>query len=131
MNIDVKKMNVNEINSAVLAYIGDAVYEQKVREYLISRKIANVNDLQKEAVNYVSCSSQAKILDMLLLQQIFTEEELYTINRARNYKPKSKPKHADIVIYKKATALEALFGMLFLNKDIKRIDFIFKKIIGD
>ena len=40
-------MNANEINSAVLAYIGDAVYEQKVREYLISRKIANVNDLQK------------------------------------------------------------------------------------
>lgn len=124
-------MNVNEINSAVLAYIGDAVYEEKVRNYLITKKVADVNELQKEAVNYVSCNNQAKIIDMLLLQQFFTEEELYTINRARNYKPKSKPKHADIRAYKKATSLEALFGMLYLNNDFDRINYIFKKIIGD
>lgn len=124
-------MNVNEINAAVLAYIGDAVYEQKVREYLIYKKINKVNELQKEAVKYVSANCQAQILDKLLLRQILTEEELYTISRSKNYKPASKPKHASIVTYKKATALEALFGMLYLKKENKRIDYIFNEIIGD
>lgn len=40
-------MNVNEINAAVLAYIGDAIYEVEIRNYLINNKINNVNDLQK------------------------------------------------------------------------------------
>lgn len=131
MVVEVKKMNVNEINAAVLAYIGDAVYEQKVREYLIHKKINKVNELQKEAVKYVSANSQAQILDKLLLRQILTEEELYTISRSKNYKPASKPKHASIIAYKKATALEALFGMLYLKKENERIDYIFNEIIGD
>ena len=118
MVVEVKKMNVNEINAAVLAYIGDAVYEQKVREYLIYKKINKVNELQKEAVKYVSANSQAQILDKLLLRQILTEEELYTISRSKNYKPASKPKHASVVTYKKATALEALFGMLYIKENI-------------
>lgn len=124
-------MKINEMNPAVLAYIGDAVYEQKIREYIVKLGIGNVNDLQKKAVEYVSCLNQAKILDNLLLQQIFTENELYTISRAKNYKPKSKPNHAKIVDYKKATALEALFGMLYLEKNYERINYIFERIIGE
>lgn len=123
-------MNINEVNAGVLAYIGDAVYEVEIRKYLISKKINNVNNLQKEAVNYVSANAQANFLDDLLSKNILTEEELYTVGRARNYKPNSKPKHADIKTYKKATALEALFGMLYMQENKTRIDEIMKEIIG-
>ena len=44
-----------EINSLVLAYLGDTIYEDYVRIYLIQSGIANVNDLQTESMKIV-CS---------------------------------------------------------------------------
>lgn len=122
-------MNINEINSGVLAYVGDAVYELAIRNYLISTKMNKVNELQKEAISYVSASAQAKILENLLSLNILSEDELSIISRARNYKPNSKPKHSDIKTYKKATALEALFGMLYLEGKNERINEIMKEIL--
>ncbi len=124
-------MNLNKVNAGVLAYIGDAVYEVEIRKFLINKNINNVNKLQKLAINYVSATSQSKILERLLEKEILTEKELYTVGRARNYKPDSKPKHADIKTYKKATALEALFGILYLEDNTKRIKEIMEEIIGD
>ena len=125
-------MNVNEINPAVLAYIGDAIYEVLVRNYLIkNNNTSNVNILQKTAVNYVSAASQSKILEELIKKDIFTEQELYTIKRAKNHKINSKPKHSSVKTYKKATALEALFGMLYINGNYERLKYLFKEIIGE
>ena len=129
--MDVKKVNVNEINAGILAYLGDAVYELQIRNYLITKNISHVNDLDKESVNYVSAVSQARILEELMKKTVFNDAELYTINRARNYKPNSKPKYTDIKTYKKATALEALFGMLYLQNNYERINLIMKEILGD
>lgn len=129
--LDVRKVNINEINAGVLAYLGDAVYEQKIRNYLVNNHFGKASYLQKEAIKYVSAKSQANILEILLEKQILTEEELYTIGRARNYKTNSKPKNTDIKTYKKATALEALFGMLYLEKNYDRIDDIIKEIVGE
>ena len=124
-------MTINEINAGTLAYLGDSVYELEVRSYLVSKYSLKPNELQKEAVKYVSAEAQSLLLDKLIDKNILTEEELYTINRARNYKVNSKPKHADIKTYKKATALEALFGMLYINNDNKRINEIMKTIVGE
>ena len=55
-------MEYKEINVLVLAYLGDTIYERYIREFLIYQKIANVNDLQKEAVKFVSAKAQAKFL---------------------------------------------------------------------
>ena len=38
------------MNSLVLAYLGDSVYELYVRRYLVKKNIGKVNDLQKEAI---------------------------------------------------------------------------------
>ena len=124
-------MNIDEITPSVLAYIGDAVYEELVRDFIIKNYRKTVNEYQVLAKSYVSAKNQAVILDKLLSKNILTEEELYTVSRAKNYKPKSKPRYVSIVTYKKATALEALFGMLYLQKNNERIDMIFKIIIGE
>ena len=47
-------MKTCEINVLVLAYLGDTIYENYVRRYLIDKGIANVNDLQSESIKYVS-----------------------------------------------------------------------------
>ena len=122
-------MNVLEINVLVLAYLGDTIYEDYIRKFLINRKIGNVNDLQKEAVNYVSAVHQAKFLQELIDEDFFSIEEIDVIKRARNYKSNSHPKNCDVVTYKHATALEALIGYLELSNKRERIDEIMEKII--
>ena len=123
-------VNINEINAGILAYLGDSIYEYKVREYLVKSGLGDAHKLQKEALNYVSAIKQAEYLEKILEKNLLTAEELYTVGRARNYKTNSKPKHTDIKTYKKATALEALFGMLYLNGNHDRINEIMKKIMG-
>ncbi len=121
-------MNVLEVNVLVLAYLGDTIYENYVRRYLINKNISNVNDLQKEAIKYVSAVSQAKFIGNLIDSNFFNEEELSVIKRARNYKSNSHPKNCDIVTYKHATALEAVIGYLSLLNKEDRIKEIMEKI---
>ena len=122
-------MNVLEVNSLALAYLGDSIYESYIRKYLIKKGISHVNDLQVESLNYVSAKSQARILKDLMDKNIFTEEELTIIKRARNTKSKSHPKSCDIITYQHATSLEALFGYLKLRKNEERIEEIISKIL--
>lgn len=121
-------MNLDEINIGTLAYLGDSVYEVMIRKHLILNSKEKSNVLQKKSLLYVSAVSQSNILDKLLLENIF-EEEKDLIKRARNYTPKSKPRYTDIKDYKKATALEALFGYLYLDNNIKRINELINKIV--
>ncbi|MBQ8891954.1 MAG: ribonuclease III [Bacilli bacterium] len=115
-------MNVLEVNSLVLAYLGDSVYENYVRDYLIKSGINHVKELQEESLNFVSAKSQARILKELINKQVFTEEELVIIKRARNAKTNSHPKNTDIITYKEATSLEAIIGYLKLKNNIERIE---------
>ncbi len=124
-------MNIKEINVLVLAYLGDTVYENYVRKYLINLGIANVNDLQKRAINYVSASNQAKFITQLLDNSFLTDEELDVFRRARNYKTTSHPKSCDIITYKYATGLEAIIGYLELMKNTERINEIMEFILGE
>ena len=124
-------MNVLEINVLVLAYLGDTIYENYVRHYLISKGIGNVNDLQTESINYVSAKSQAKFLEKLLEEEFFSEDEVNVIKRARNYKSNSHPKNTDIITYKHATGLEAVIGYLDLIGKKDRIDLLMSKILKE
>lgn len=117
-------MDVVKVNSLGLAYLGDSVYELEIRNYLVNSGLVKVNDMQKEAIKYVSAERQAKFLQILLEKNFFNEEEKLVIKNARNSKTHSKPKSCDIITYKHATALEAIIGYYYLmNKydNIKRI----------
>ncbi len=122
-------MNALEINVLVLAYLGDTIYEDYIRTYLIHLGIAKVNDLQQAAKNYVSAKSQAHYLKCLIDSNQLSEEELAIVKRARNGKSKSHPKNCDIVTYRCATGLEALIGFLELSEKRERIDEIMKFIL--
>ena len=124
-------MNLLEINVLVLAYLGDTVYENYVRKYLILKGIGNVNDLQKEAISYVSANSQASFLKKMMDHDFLSEKELDVVMRARNYKTTSHPKSCDIITYKYATGLEALIGYLELDHNRERIDEIMYFILGE
>ena len=124
-------MDVREINVLVLAYLGDTIYENYVRHYLVNKGIGNVNDLQTESINYVSAKRQASFLEDMINSNFFSEEELNVIKRARNYKSNSHPKNTDIITYKHATALEAVIGYLDIVGNKKRIDEIMNYILGE
>lgn len=124
-------MNIKEINVLVLAYLGDTIYENYVRRFLIDKGIANVNDLQKEAIKYVSANNQAMYLTRMIDSNFITDDEKSIVKRARNYKTTSHPKSCDIITYKYATGLEALIGYLELENKKERIEEIMKFILGD
>lgn len=118
-------------NILTLAYLGDSIYEIYIRQFLVNKNIVKVKDLQKEAVKYVSATSQANYLKKMIDSGFFDDKEIEFICRARNHKVNHKPKNASIITYKNATGLEALIGYYYLEKNKARIDQIMNFIIGD
>lgn len=123
-------MDIRQINILSLAYLGDAVYELEIRKHFIDLGIQKVNNLQKEALNYVSAKMQSKYIEYLLSNSLLKDDEIDIVKRGRNAKVFSHPKNVDIVTYKWATALECLFGYLYIKNDLNRIKEIINIIIG-
>lgn len=127
----IDNMNAEEVNSLVLAYLGDCIYENYVRHYLVAKGIANVNDLQKEAIKYVSAIAQSNAIHKMIDSNFLNDEEIAIFTRVRNNKGHGHPKSCDIVTYKNATGLEGLIGYLDLCSNSERINEIMKYIVGD
>ena len=107
-------------NTEALAYMGDAVYEQAVRQRLIEQGHSRVDLLHKMAVRYVNAAAQADVIRAIFDQ--LDKEEQALVKRARNHRFHSKAKHADPVTYKWATAFEAFAGYLYLAGDHARLE---------
>ena len=54
------------LNTDVLAYMGDAVYEMLIRQELLERGISRSDRLHRTATGYVNAAAQAKIIRTLL-----------------------------------------------------------------
>lgn len=122
---------MKDINVLALAYLGDAIYEVYIREYLIKKGICNVNILQEESIKYVSAKSQACYTEKMINCKFFNEEEINVIYRGRNHKSHKSPKNTDIRTYKMATGFEALIGYLYINNKSERINDIINYILSD
>lgn len=118
-------------NPNALAFIGDAVYGLLVKEHFVRKGFHRPNVLQNKTVAFVSAQAQAKILRKLLEANFFNETEKDIIMRGRNAKSESVAKNADIIDYRMATGLEALFGYLHLYHHHDRLQTLFNKIIND
>lgn len=126
MELDVKQMK-----SLALAYMGDAVYEVRVREHLLEEGRIKPNQLHKEAVNFVSGKSQAKvILHWLEADDVLTEEEKRVAARGRNAKSGTIPKNISIQTYRYSTAFEAVIGYHYLLKNEARLHELMDKAIA-
>ncbi|MCR5482340.1 MAG: ribonuclease III [Clostridia bacterium] len=120
-------MDIKNMNTTALAYLGDAVYEVFVRERVLSSDAAHVDRLHARAVKYVRAEGQAYALKGMFEE--LRPEEQNLVKRARNRKITSKPKNADPVVYKLATAFEALAGYLYLSAQTERLEEIFEQAV--
>ena len=115
-----KKEDVMQMSPLVWAYMGDAVYEKFIREYVIRQGLCKNGLLHKKSIKFVSANGQVKILKRI--EEKLTEEEQDIVRRGRNSNPHSHAKNADIVDYKYATGFEALIGYLYLTEQQERLD---------
>ena len=116
-------------NGETLAYVGDAIYELRIREYILSTGYQDVNKLHKYAVKFTSGENQAKIIDYLIKENLVTEEELSYFKRGRNSSHSKNRRSISVISYKKATGFEAMIGYLYLENKKERLDEILDIVI--
>lgn len=115
-------MRADLINPLVLAYLGDAIFEVLVREYLIKETdIAKPNDYQKQAVSFVSATAQMEFMKKAIDENWLTEEEIDIYKRGRN----TKSGKNETVAHSHSTGFEAIIGQLYLEGNMTRIEEIF------
>ena len=115
-----EELEVNQISPLVWAYVGDSVYEQYIRNYLVTNTKYKPHKLHIEATKFVKAAAQAKILQQL--ENDLTEEEKEIVRRTRNTKNHHLPKNSNVQEYMYATAFEGLIGYLHLSKNTTRLN---------
>ena len=120
---------INQISSLGLAHLGDAVYELMVRSWLCLHGKATNKGLHKAAITYVSAPAQAQMVEKIL--PILTQEEQDVFRRGRNSHTAAVPKGASVGQYHTATALEALFGWLYLRGETDRLNELFSLMMEE
>lgn len=111
------------LGGAALAYIGDAVLELLIREKLTEGGVTDTGKLSAEAQKLVCAPAQSERVELLL--PLLSEEELCAFRLGRNHKSESKPKHASVAEYRRATGMESVFGWLYLGGETERIRELF------
>ena len=119
-----EKLTEREANS----FLGDSVYDTLIREYLLLRANMPVAKLHSAKIKLVCAEFQSKAYDIVF--EKLTEHELAVLKRGRNATGNTVPKHADAAEYRRATALECLFGYLYITGENERIRELFGFIIN-
>lgn len=113
-------IQVKQLSPLVLAWVGDSVFDLFIRCRLAMRKNETAHKLHVKAISYVSAEAQSKIVSMLYDR--LNDEEKAIFKRGRNSKSATIPKHADVLDYRRATALETVLGYLHLCGKKERLD---------
>lgn len=114
-----EEIDVNQMSPLTWAYMGDSVYENFVREYLVTNTKYKPHKLHIEATKFVKAQAQAHILKEL--ENTLTNDEKEIVRRTRNTENHHLPKNATVQEYMYATAFEGLIGYLYLTKQNKRL----------
>ena len=107
------------MNILSLSFIGDAVHTLFVREKVLHSSNLLAGDYHSKSVKFCNAGSQAYVFDAIYDE--LSEEEKEVARRARNAKS-HKAKNASIENYKKATALEAVIGYVYLLNNQERLN---------
>lgn len=114
-------MEIVTENATSLAWMGDALYNVRVRDHLLKKGYQSPNKLQKLSAAYCSAKGQAAVLARMEQENLFSDDEREILRRGRNANVNSTAKNADKATYMQATALEALIGYLYLYGHEKRL----------
>lgn len=110
-----------QLSGLTLAYVGDAVYEVFIRDYLVGQGQTRPNQLHRLATHYVSAKAQAQLMNKMLAEDLLETEEIDFYRRGRNSKSHTSAKNADITTYRIATGFESLMGYLHLTQQEERL----------
>lgn len=122
-------MDIKEVSSNSLSFIGDAVFTLQVRKYFIENKYQSSKSLQKLCNRYNCAAGQTKVFNRLSIEGFFTEEELEVYKRGRNHITHI-PKNGDLATYQSASGLEAICGYLYLTNKERLQDFFIEVFKG-
>lgn len=123
-------ISAERLTPVSLAFIGDAVYTLRVREYVMSVSDGVVGTLHGAATKLVNARAQAAAFNALANGGEFSEAEADVARRAKNAHLHSRTKAASAPDYHKATALEAVIGYLYISGNTKRLDEIVSRCIA-
>lgn len=122
-NITLAEDEIRGISSIGLAHLGDGVYELLVRAWLCAHGKATGKGLHRATIELVCAQAQAMRGERIL--PLLSEEEAAVYKRGRNAHVHTVPHSASRADYLKATALECLFGWLYLRGERERINQLF------
>ena len=111
---------ITALNSVTLAYVGDAVFSLFVRKAAVEKAELRAGDLNRAVNGCVKAVAQSAMLEKIL--PMLSEREKDVVRRGRNCHTPAKAKNAGLMDYKRATALEALFGWLYLSGQTERLE---------
>ena len=117
-------MDIKELSTEALAYLGDSVLEIRVREKLVRDGIGHSGELNRASLSFVKASEQAAAMRRII--PILSEEEALVFKRGRNMSGGNVPKSATVSEYRIATGMEVLFGWLKLSGRDERIAELFR-----
>ncbi|MFD1929728.1 Mini-ribonuclease 3 [Sporosarcina siberiensis] len=117
-----RDIDVKQLNALALAYMGDGVFEQAIREHLLRSGRVRPNVLHKQATRYVSAKAQAAVIKEMLESGFMSDEEETIMKRGRNAKSGSVPKNTDVLTYNYSSGFEAVLGYLYLLKRTERVE---------
>ncbi|HOO05542.1 MAG TPA: ribonuclease III domain-containing protein [Ruminococcus sp.] len=119
----------NAYSPLSLAFLGDSVYDTLVREHLLMKANMPVSKLHSAKIKLVCAEFQSDAYEKVAEQ--LSERELAVLKRGRNATGNTVPKHADALQYRRATAIESLFGFLYITGKTERVRELFALIISD
>ncbi len=117
--------DIRTYSPLTLAFVGDCVFDLIIRTVIVERANRSPHDLHKMKSAIVKAKTQAELGE--IIQDLLSDEEQAVYKRGRNAKSGSTAKNASVGDYRKATALEALMGYLFLLNQEDRILFLVKE----
>lgn len=121
-------MDIKEVSSNSLSFLGDGTYTLHVREYFINKGFQSSKLLQKKCNEYNSAKGQMKAYEKLLRKDFLNETEKEIFKRGRNHITHI-PKNGDLYSYETASGLEAICGYLYLT-DKDRLETLFECIFN-
>jgi len=120
---EIMKLNPDNVPVLTLAYLGDALYELRVREHYIAKGILRTAELHEQVIPLVSAAGQSALWEKLL--PLLAEEDIDIMKRGRNAKSPHSRSSVAVGEYRRATGVETLIGYWYIKNEQEKLEKLF------